>query len=131
MEVAGDTSIQHPSKWIAHIVVVGFHHAHGNHVESIFPPVDSTIQTHHWEYLPFLAIPDGSHNSTDDFTFFVLPKCSAASYDLYGVSCFRQIRAMDIPEESRTADITRTHVQKAVCILSYLPFLVLFMNVCL
>eukprot|EP00026_Physarum_polycephalum_P004050 Phypoly_transcript_04067.p1 GENE.Phypoly_transcript_04067~~Phypoly_transcript_04067.p1 ORF type:complete len:711 (+),score=94.15 Phypoly_transcript_04067:62-2194(+) len=122
--MAGEVSRDVPSKWIAHIVLVGFHHAHGNHIEHVFPPLDTVAQREHqWEYLPFLAIPDGSHNSQDDYTFFVLPKTSdLASCDLYGVSCFMQIRTMDLPQEARTADITRTHVQKAVCILSYLPF---------
>lgn len=62
----------------------------------MYPPLAPEAEKdHHWEFLPFLAIPDGSHNSGDDYTFFVLPKNdeSPLAYNLYGVSCFRQIRA--------------------------------------
>ncbi|GAB0096347.1 late secretory pathway protein AVL9 homolog [Sergentomyia squamirostris] len=109
---------------ILHILVVGFHHKKGCQVEFSHPPLISgssgTIEIPSgWKYLPTLALPDGSHNFTDDTVFFNLPSLTDRNESIYGVSCYRQIPSERL--KIRTADITRSTVQKAVCALMSYP----------
>ncbi|KAF9196350.1 late secretory pathway protein avl9 [Haplosporangium sp. Z 11] len=113
---------------ILHIIVVGFHHAHGPIVEYAFPPFPGqSAQTtlgrlevpEEWSLLPFLALPDGSHQSDEDFTYFHLPPVKSrkdAATTLFGISCNRQILTKDLAV--KTDDVTRSSVQKAVVVLA-------------
>eukprot|EP00003_Mantamonas_plastica_P015980 TRINITY_DN2681_c1_g1_i2.p1 TRINITY_DN2681_c1_g1~~TRINITY_DN2681_c1_g1_i2.p1 ORF type:complete len:269 (+),score=53.57 TRINITY_DN2681_c1_g1_i2:195-1001(+) len=70
---------------LLHILVAGFHHKKGNHVEFMYPSVGdelvlssdehdaSVVLPKEWEALPFLALPDGAHAFEEDYTFFQLP----------------------------------------------------------
>ncbi|GJJ74122.1 hypothetical protein EMPS_06480 [Entomortierella parvispora] len=116
---------------ILHIIVVGFHHAHGPIVEYAFPPFPGqTAQTQlkrldvpeEWSLLPFLALPDGSHQSDEDFTYFHLPPVKNrkdVATTLFGISCNRQILTKDLVV--KTDDVTRSSVQKAVVVLATQP----------
>ncbi|KAF9947492.1 late secretory pathway protein avl9 [Mortierella alpina] len=116
---------------ILHIVVVGFHHAHGPIVEYAFPPFpgqspQTTLSRlevpEEWSLLPFLALPDGSHQSDEDFTYFHLPPVKNrkdATKTLFGISCNRQILTKDLAV--KTDDVTRSSVQKAVVVLATQP----------
>lgn len=44
-----------------------------------------------WKYLPTLALPDGSHNFSEDSVFFNLPSLEERNKTVFGVSCYRQI----------------------------------------
>ncbi len=133
-EVAGDTLP------ILHILVVGFHHQKGCTVEHAWPPLNSTTKedsslTYHlppeWKYLPHLALPDGCHNYEQDSIFFVLPARKGMEESgqdegtdepgqaVYGVACCRQI---DSDKVKPSIDVTRSTVQKSVCVLSKYPF---------
>ncbi|KAF9206914.1 late secretory pathway protein avl9 [Haplosporangium sp. Z 27] len=115
---------------ILHIIVVGFHHAHGPIVEYAFPPfpgqTERTVLTRlevpeEWSLLPFLALPDGSHQSDEDFTYFHLPPIKGredTTATLFGISCNRQILTKDLIV--KTDDVTRSSVQKAVPIFGIL-----------
>lgn len=96
---------------------------------------------HEWRFLPFLALPDGIHHRNSDFSFFMLEAVPedaiVANTPLYGVSFYRQIRASvrhiyfffsesrahaaSQELSTRTADITRSSVQKAVVVLLRQP----------
>lgn len=109
---------------ILHILVVGFHHKLGCQVEFSHPPLISGSTGRHecpsgWKYLPTLALPDGSHNFAEDTVFFNLPSLFEPAESIYGVSCYRQIPVERL--KIRTADVTRSTVQKSVCILARLP----------
>ncbi|XP_030382203.1 late secretory pathway protein AVL9 homolog [Scaptodrosophila lebanonensis] len=109
---------------ILHILVVGFHHKLGCQVEFSHPPLIAGSSGRHecpsgWKYLPTLALPDGSHNFMEDTVFFNLPSLFEPAESIYGVSCYRQIPVEQL--KIRTADVTRSTVQKSVCILSRLP----------
>ncbi|XP_055680402.1 late secretory pathway protein AVL9 homolog [Lutzomyia longipalpis] len=109
---------------ILHILVVGFHHKKGCQVEFSHPPlIEGTTGKNEcpsgWKYLPTLALPDGSHNFTDDTVFFNLPSLTDPKESVYGVSCYRQIPAERL--KIKTADVTRSTVQKAVCALMSYP----------
>ncbi|XP_023309531.2 late secretory pathway protein AVL9 homolog [Lucilia cuprina] len=109
---------------ILHILVVGFHHKLGCQVEFSYPPlVKGTTGKNEcpsgWKYLSTLALPDGSHNFTEDTVFFNLPSLTDPTESVYGVSCYRQIPVERL--KIRTADVTRSTVQKSVCCLARLP----------
>lgn len=72
-----------------------------------------------WKYLPTLALPDGSHNFAEDTVFFNLPSLIDPRKTIYGISCYRQIPVEKL--KIRTADVTRSTVQKAVCALVSKP----------
>ncbi|KAF9900254.1 late secretory pathway protein avl9 [Linnemannia zychae] len=116
---------------ILHIIVVGFHHAHGPIVEYAYPPfpgqAERTVLTRlevpeEWSLLPFLALPDGSHQSDEDFTYFHLPPVKSrkdVASTLFGISCNRQILTKDLVV--KTDDVTRSSVQKAIVVLATQP----------
>ncbi|XP_059617336.1 late secretory pathway protein AVL9 homolog [Phlebotomus argentipes] len=109
---------------ILHILLVGFHHKKGCQVEFSHPPlIEGSSGTNEcpsgWKYLPTLALPDGSHNFTDDTVYFNLPSLTDPNESIYGVSCYGQIPAERL--KIRTADVTRSTVQKAVCALMSYP----------
>ncbi|EDO37595.1 predicted protein [Nematostella vectensis] len=113
---------------VLHIAVVGFHHQRGSEVEFSFPPVIngddnwSRNLPEEWRHLPFMALPDGAHNYDSDTTFFHLPYLNSRpgkKKTLYGVSCYRQMDSKDL--KNKCDDVTRTTVQKAVCVLSQMP----------
>ncbi|XP_053659686.1 late secretory pathway protein AVL9 homolog [Anopheles marshallii] len=111
-------------KPVLHILVVGFHHKKGCQVEFSYPPlVDGTEGKSEcpsgWKYLPTLALPDGSHNFSNDFVCFNLPSLTDPEQSVYGISCYRQIALEEV--KIRTADLTRSTVQKSVCTLLSLP----------
>ncbi|XP_013409171.1 late secretory pathway protein AVL9 homolog isoform X2 [Lingula anatina] len=110
---------------VLHVIVVGFHHKKGCQVEYSYPPlikgepVDSHEVPDEWKHLPSLALPDGAHNYEKDTIFFHLKAQGGRNDTVYGVSCYRQIDATHLV--NRTADVTRSTVQKSVCVLSTLP----------
>ncbi|VVC24814.1 Hypothetical protein CINCED_3A021565 [Cinara cedri] len=94
-------------------------------VEYAYPPFteetpgDSTECPSAWKHLPYLALPDGSHNFDEDTAYFHLPSLQDSSETIYGISCYRQIPLEKII--NRTPDMTRSTIQKSVCVLSTLP----------
>ena len=133
------------SECIYHILVVGFHHQKGATVEFSHPPLQVTTQGEtqaskelhsitsllpaEWRCLPYLALPDGCHNYEEDSVYFSLPGLpndprqstdeSAQSLVVHGVACCRQLDAKDVLTGSE--ELTRSTVQKSVCVLSRLP----------
>mmetsp|Transcript_38111 Transcript_38111/g.89294 ORF Transcript_38111/g.89294 Transcript_38111/m.89294 type:complete len:1214 (+) Transcript_38111:74-3715(+) len=67
--------------------------------------------------LPQLALPDGGHQDEASYVFFILPWQHGL---LYGMSCYCQISAKELLH--RGAEVSRSAVQKAVCVLSRCPF---------
>lgn len=113
---------------ILRVILVGFHHKKGSTVEYIYPPLnktsfkDSSLTQSlpvEWRPLPHIALPDGCHNYDSGHVMFTLPDPSSVHQCLYGVSCFRQIDSLTLP--SPNPDITRSTVQKAICILCKWP----------
>lgn len=110
---------------ILHVVVVGFHHIKGYQLEYAYPPLvegctsDSQEMPEPWKHLPSLALPDGAHNYEEDTIYFHLPALDNPKQSVFGISCYRQINAEKLLR--READVTRSSVQKSVCVLSRLP----------
>eukprot|EP01102_Stenamoeba_stenopodia_P008788 TRINITY_DN2565_c0_g1_i1.p1 TRINITY_DN2565_c0_g1~~TRINITY_DN2565_c0_g1_i1.p1 ORF type:complete len:512 (-),score=92.05 TRINITY_DN2565_c0_g1_i1:62-1597(-) len=110
------------------LLIVGFHHQLGNHVDYVYPMPQQITQTTDgkyelppsWSHLPFLIMPDGAHNSNSDHCFFTLPSLENEQELVYGVSCYVQVRTeeLSVPSEGYNE---RPTVQKSVCIISKLP----------
>lgn len=91
-------------------------------VEFSYPPIHGSKSNEcpsGWKYLPTLALPDGAHNFDEDSVFFNLPSLTEPTETVYGVSCYRQIATEKL--KIKTADVTRSTVQKSVCVLSRSP----------
>ncbi|ERF73900.1 hypothetical protein EPUS_05912 [Endocarpon pusillum Z07020] len=107
------------------IAVVDFHHARGPEIElwvGVAEDVDPAADND-WSLLPFMALTDGAHASTEDFSYFTLTQTATSSRpatSLFGISCTRQLDANKL--KHRSADITRSTVQKAVVIIISQPY---------
>ncbi|CAJ0599528.1 unnamed protein product [Cylicocyclus nassatus] len=107
---------------ILHVIVVGFHHKKGCQVEYSYPKLDGNGEgglPDEWTHLPSLALPDGAHNNDSDTIFFILPSRERSGEAIFGISCYRQIAADELV--AKTSDVTRSTVQKSVCVLSRAP----------
>ncbi len=136
MAAVGELSGAGSEPLILHIFVVGFHHQKGSTVEFVYPPLVPSSSSEprsitsslppEWKNLPHLALPDGCHNYEEDSSLFILPQARDAQEPsiqsgnyVYGIACCRQIDTKDLPQQG--ADVTRSTVQKSICVLSHLP----------
>ncbi|WEW56669.1 hypothetical protein PRK78_002117 [Emydomyces testavorans] len=101
------------------LLVVDFHHARGPEIELCFCE-DGTdpVGRNDWSLLPFMALSDGAHTSTEDFSYFTLRRnetTTAPATSLFGISCTRQIDSSLLV--NRPPEVTRSTVQKAVVVI--------------
>ena len=71
-----------------------------------------------------MALPDGAHSLTEEFSYFTLVHKGVAGQDVepssvFGISCTQQIEAAKL--EWKSEDVTRSAVQKAVVALTDRP----------
>ncbi|KAI5294412.1 late secretory pathway protein avl9 [Ascosphaera acerosa] len=101
------------------VLVVGFHHARGPEIETIVNDNSlDDIDPDDVALLPFMALSDGAHLSTVDFSYFTIRTRSTAAEQatsIFGISCIRQIESSLLI--NRPHDVTRSTVQKAVVVL--------------
>ncbi|KAJ4988404.1 transporter Avl9 [Stagonosporopsis vannaccii] len=114
-----------PSTALAPLVcIIDFHHARGPEVEAwigLDEGEDPAVE-HDWPLLPFMALSDGAHASTEDYSYFTLRRSATPSHaatSLFGISCTRQLPASELID--RPADVTRSTVQKAVVVVTDSP----------
>ncbi|KAI4753618.1 hypothetical protein E4T52_01607 [Aureobasidium sp. EXF-3400] len=103
------------------VAVVDFHHQRGPEVErwvGVEEGYDPAIDND-WHLLPFLALSDGAHAATEDFSYFTLVLKSTPERSLFGISCTRQLDSRELL--NRPADVTRSTVQKAVVVITENP----------
>ncbi|KAL8999585.1 MAG: hypothetical protein Q9188_005839, partial [Gyalolechia gomerana] len=96
----------------------------GPEIESWFGVEDGTdpAADNEWSFLPFMALTDGAHASTEDFSYFTLRRRSSSKHSstsAFGISCTRQLDASALL--NRPADVTRSTVQKAVVVIAGSP----------
>ncbi|GKT59132.1 cytoplasm protein [Colletotrichum tofieldiae] len=106
------------------VTVVDFHHARGPEVEMWFGAAEGTDPAveYDWGLLPFMALSDGAHLSSEDFSYFTLLRPATATgpaTSLFGISCTRQLDASQLL--NRPAEVTRSTVQKAVVVIADTP----------
>ncbi|KLU85989.1 LAlv9 family protein [Magnaporthiopsis poae ATCC 64411] len=109
------------SDFVPLVSVVDFHHARGPEVEWWFGAADGfdPAVEYDWSLLPFMALSDGAHASTEDFSYFTLVRPAtdtSPATSLFGISCTRQMDASQL--KVRPADVTRSTVQKAVVVIA-------------
>ncbi|CAL8113376.1 unnamed protein product [Orchesella dallaii] len=104
---------------IYHVIVVGFHHKKGCQVEYAYPPFEMDLEKTAWKHLTSLAMPDGAHNFETDTVYFHLPSLKNPRETVFGVACYQQIDASKLT--NKPEDVTRSKVQKSVCVLSRFP----------
>lgn len=103
--------IQHNSPMVDYIFVVGFDHKIGSVIEYFYPEPDpEVLDDNSKKALSFIGLPDGSHATESDYSFFIVPDVKGNLY--YGVSCFRQIRSSEL--EIKDENVSRSFVQKSV-----------------
>ncbi|OJJ49910.1 hypothetical protein ASPZODRAFT_128477 [Penicilliopsis zonata CBS 506.65] len=105
------------------VLVIDFHHARGPEIEFCIADdgVDPTAGND-WSLLPFMALSDGAHASTEDFSYFTLCRTETSASpatSLFGISCSRQIDSSRLLY--RPPDVTRSTVQKAVVVVTDNP----------
>lgn len=72
-------------------------------VDYAYPPLSENDECELpdlWRHLPSLCLPDGAHNHEADTVFFHLPHLTKPDQTVFGVSCYRQIDAEVIKNES-------------------------------
>ncbi|KAL5524377.1 hypothetical protein ACEPAF_9517 [Sanghuangporus sanghuang] len=99
------------------VALIDFNHLVGPKIE--FSDGALFDDEHLAAILPFLALPDGAHLSSVDYSYFHLVPASPHPATIFGISCNRQIRTSDLLVKDE--DVTRSTVQKAVVILASKP----------
>ena len=101
------------------IFVVHFHHKRGTEIEYRYP-FNSEIEKLE-ESVVHNAMPDSSHNKPQDYNFFNLEaEVDGVKKMLFGVSYFKQIKVTEAMK-AKNEELTRSHLQKAICVVSQLP----------
>ncbi|KAH7128725.1 LAlv9 family protein [Dendryphion nanum] len=106
------------------VCIVDFHHARGPEIEKwlgVEEGTDPAVEND-WSLLPFMALTDGAHASTEDYSYFTLRREGTETHlasSLFGISCTRQLDASQLI--NRPAEVTRSTVQKAVVVISDSP----------
>ncbi|KAF3767378.1 hypothetical protein M406DRAFT_288392 [Cryphonectria parasitica EP155] len=106
------------------VSVIDFHHQRGPEVESWFGTAEGTDPAvdYGWSLLPFMALSDGAHASTEDFSYFTLLRPATETEpatSLFGIACTRQMDASQLLH--RPPEVTRSTVQKAVVVIADNP----------
>ncbi|KKF94053.1 Late secretory pathway protein AVL9 [Ceratocystis platani] len=107
------------------VSVVDFHHARGPEVEYWFGADEGQdpAAEYGWSLLPFMALSDGAHASSEDFSYFTLLRpespMNGPAISLFGIACTRQLDSTML--KVRPPDVTRSTVQKAVVVITDSP----------
>ncbi|KAF3064332.1 Late secretory pathway protein AVL9 [Daldinia childiae] len=121
---AGEGTEGGRASFVPLVTVVDFHHHRGPEVERWFgveEGQDPAVE-YDWPLLPFMALSDGAHASTEDFSYFTLlrpAKDDSPATSLFGIACTRQLDASQLLV--RPSDVTRSTVQKAVVVIADSP----------
>ncbi|KAM0692875.1 hypothetical protein Q7P36_007432 [Cladosporium allicinum] len=132
-----------PAPFTPLVCVVDFHHARGPEIELWIgaKPGRDPAEDNDWGLIPYMALPDGAHSLTEEFSYFTLvqkKRNGSASTSVngsedekeedtlqeeessvFGISCTQQLDASKLL--FRSEDVTRSAVQKAVVALTDRP----------
>ncbi|EME85417.1 uncharacterized protein MYCFIDRAFT_60285 [Pseudocercospora fijiensis CIRAD86] len=107
------------------VCVVDFNHHRGPEIEHWIGAEgsDPTIEND-WQLIPYMALPDGAHQSDEEFSYFSLVYKASERQDVepmsvFGISCVHQIPASELLFKGE--EVTRSAVQKAVVAITDRP----------
>lgn len=107
------------------VCVVDFNHHRGPEIEHWIGAEgsDPTIEND-WQLIPYMALPDGAHQSDEEFSYFSLVHKASEGQDVeprsvFGISCIHQIPASELLFKGE--EVTRSAVQKAVVAITDRP----------
>ncbi|KAJ3988067.1 transport protein Avl9-domain-containing protein [Lentinula detonsa] len=106
-----------PGKLVLGIALVDFNHLVGPRIE--WSKGEIFVNEEIVKMVPFLALPDGAHLSAEDYSYFHIVPSGPNPTTVFGISCNQQIAASALL--TKTPDVTRSTVQKAVVILASKP----------
>ncbi|KAJ5204545.1 Late secretory pathway protein AVL9 [Penicillium cinerascens] len=105
------------------VLVIDFHHARGPEIEHCIADEGTNPAIENdWSLLPFMALSDGAHLSTEEFSYFTLRRketSTTPATSLFGIACSRQLDSKLLI--NRHPDVTRSTVQKAVVVVTDSP----------
>ncbi|KAJ5450713.1 uncharacterized protein N7458_007162 [Penicillium daleae] len=105
------------------VLVIDFHHARGPEIEHCIGDEGTSPATENdWSLLPFMALSDGAHLSTEEFSYFTLRRKETSTLpatSLFGIACCRQLDSSLLI--NRPPEVTRSTVQKAVVVVTDSP----------
>ncbi len=106
------------------VCVVDFHHARGPEIECWFGADGDPTEENDWHLIPYMALPDGAHQSEEEFSYFSLVHKGKEGRDVeptsvFGISCTHNIPSSQLLY--RPKDVTRSAVQKAVVAITDKP----------
>ncbi|KAK6428727.1 hypothetical protein LTR95_015129 [Oleoguttula sp. CCFEE 5521] len=100
------------------LCIVDFHHARGPEISHWLGLPDGSPdpleQNPSWSLIPYMALPDGAHSSSETFSYFTLLH-EPTRKSVFGISCTQQIDSRDLVFKEE--GVTRSKVQKAVVCL--------------
>ena len=125
-----------PAPFTPLVCVVDFHHARGPEIELWIgaKPGRDPAEDNDWGLIPYMALPDGAHSLTEEFSYFTLvhkgkkegvakegqgEDAEEEESSVFGISCTQQLDASKLLFKSE--DVTRSAVQKAVVALTDRP----------
>lgn len=117
------------------VCVVDFHHARGPEIEHWFgssSPSNDPASDNDWQLIPYMALPDGAHQSEEEFSYFSLVYKARGEQtvngvqgvdveptSVFGISCIQQLDSSSL--HFRPEEVTRSAVQKAVVAITDRP----------
>ncbi|KAK5175501.1 uncharacterized protein LTR77_000640 [Saxophila tyrrhenica] len=107
------------------VCIVDFHHARGPEIQQWFgASTPDPTSENDWHLIPYMALPDGAHQSAEEFSYFSLVYKGRAGEDVeptsvFGISCMHQIDSAELLY--RSEEVTRSAVQKAVVAITDKP----------
>ncbi|KXT09006.1 hypothetical protein AC579_7864 [Pseudocercospora musae] len=107
------------------VCVVDFNHHRGPEIEHWIGAEgsDPTVEND-WQLIPYMALPDGAHQSDEEFSYFSLVHKASQGEEVeprsvFGISCIHQIPASEL--RFKGDEVTRSAVQKAVVAITDRP----------
>lgn len=109
------------------LCIVDFHHHKGPEIQEWIGAEDGVdpAAQNDWGLIPYMALPDGAHQSEEEFSYFSLVHRSTGTSEeqlatsVFGISCMHQIDSSELL--FRPPEVTRSAVQKAVVAITDRP----------
>ncbi|CZT19854.1 related to Avl9 protein [Ramularia collo-cygni] len=108
------------------LCIVDFHHHKGPEIQEWIGAEDGIdpAAQNDWGLIPYMALPDGAHQSEEEFSYFSLVhkatgQGETVATSVFGISCMHQIDSSELL--FRPPEVTRSAVQKAVVAITDRP----------